>query len=429
MTITAEIIAIGDEMTSGQRLDTNSQWLAQQLGDLGIRTMYHSSVGDDFNASVAVFRNAIGRADIIVMTGGLGPTQDDLTRTALAAATNRPIEIRQEAMRHIESLFAKRGRTMPERNRVQAEFPQGSELIHNPQGSAPGIDLTLSDSDKVSSCDLPSSGRPSRIFCLPGVPAEMKQMWHETVAPRISAMFPGNRLVRHHVVKCFGVGESEMESRIPDLIARDHSPLVGITVHQATISLRITADGVDAADCQSQIDRVLLSVRQRVGKLIFGEGDDYELQHAVLDLLDRRGETLCCVEFGFNTLASAWLSQCERPDLFRGGLCLIDQQACDQWRKLFALSADSPIERFAQEVMHRFDCDWGLMIDGYPSVTPAEGQPLPSSVVRFVIVGRRLSSSRSIELELGGHPDVLPPRIAKTGLDLLRNLLSEPNDE
>src|SRR5215510_10244176 len=119
----AEIISIGDELTSGQRLDTNSQWLSIRLGELGVPVMYHTTVADNLEANVEVFRHAAQRANLVIATGGLGPTADDLTRDAIAAVAAVPLEFNAAAMAHIEDLFARRKRTMPERNRVQAMFP------------------------------------------------------------------------------------------------------------------------------------------------------------------------------------------------------------------------------------------------------------------------------------------------------------------
>ena len=318
----AEVIAIGDEITSGQRLDTNSQWLSQRLANVGIQTLFHSTVGDDFDACVRVFREAVSRADVVVMTGGLGPTQDDLTRRALANAAGLEIEIREEAIAHIESLFARRGRTMPERNRLQAEFPVGSRIIHNPQGTAPGIDL-----------DVPRKGKePSRVLCFPGVPAEMKQMWSETVESRISSQKEKRRCVKHAVVKCFGLGESDMEARIPEMIARDHVPRVGITVNRATISLRISAEADSELGCNEQIAGVKALLNDRLGDLIFGEGDEFELQHCIAEMLSLRGESLCCFEAGFASEVDSYMSSLEREDIYRGGLSLTGDHCIDQWQ-------------------------------------------------------------------------------------------------
>jgi len=125
----AEIISIGDELTSGQRLDTNSQWLSLQLADLGISTIFHTTIGDSLADNIDAFRTAARRVDLVLCTGGLGPTADDLTRGAMAEAFQKPLELRPEALAHIESLFARRRRPMPERNQVQAMFPVDSKII------------------------------------------------------------------------------------------------------------------------------------------------------------------------------------------------------------------------------------------------------------------------------------------------------------
>lgn len=187
----AEVISIGDELTSGQRLDTNSHWISERLGELGIRVMYHTTVADDLAANVDVFRAAAQRADIVVATGGLGPTADDLTREALAEVVGRPLVLDEPSLEYIRELFARFKRDMPERNRVQALFPQGSRIISNANGTAPGIWL-----------DVPRQGTgDSHVFALPGVPAECSRCFiTRSLLPcsRIKASRPGS----------FGIGGS-----------------------------------------------------------------------------------------------------------------------------------------------------------------------------------------------------------------------------
>ena len=137
----AEIISIGDELTSGQRLDTNSQWLSERLGEIGVRVLYHTTVADDLAANVRVFEQAVDRVDVVIATGGLGPTADDLTREVLARLAGAPLELHKDIVEQIRGLFARFGRAMPEQNTVQAMFPAGSRVIPNPTGTAPGIAL------------------------------------------------------------------------------------------------------------------------------------------------------------------------------------------------------------------------------------------------------------------------------------------------
>ncbi len=173
----AEVIAIGDELTSGQRLDTNSRWISRELALLGIPVVFHTTACDTIAAGVEALRAAVGRADVVIATGGLGPTADDLTREVLAAVVGVPLELVPEAVKAIRSRFARRGMPMPESNRRQAMLPQGSRLINNPTGTAPGIDLDCRRAD----------GTRSRVFSLPGVPSEMHIMWRETVQPALLA--------------------------------------------------------------------------------------------------------------------------------------------------------------------------------------------------------------------------------------------------
>src|SRR5207244_4024910 len=157
----AEIISIGSELTSGQNLDTNSQWLSRRLAEVGIVVGWHTTVADDLDANVEAFRIAAGRAGLVLVTGGLGPTQDDLTREALARAAGVELVFNEAAFADIQAMFARRGRTFPERNRVQAYFPAGAEPIPNANGTAPGVWQKLGD---------------CHVAAMPGVPSEMYAM-------------------------------------------------------------------------------------------------------------------------------------------------------------------------------------------------------------------------------------------------------------
>ena len=351
--VPAEIIAIGDELTSGQRLDTNSQWLSQRLGELGVAVAFHTTVGDDLEANVAVFRNAIDRADLVVATGGLGPTADDLTREALALATGVDLVEDEAALAHIKNLFARRRRAMPERNRLQAQFPRGTRVVPNPEGTAPGIDLTVRR----------SCGPPCRVFALPGVPAEMIAMWEATAAPAIAASQPAKRVILHRRIKCFGVGESDIEAILPDMIRRKREPLVGITVSGATITLRITASGPNDTACRQAMAPTIAQIRELLGVLMFGEEDD-ELEHAVVRLLKERGQTLAIAELATDGLVSHWLTEAVSGGNFLGGVVLGDESTAS---KLLGISAadvprDRQAEAMARALREKTGADWGLAV-------------------------------------------------------------------
>ncbi len=409
----AEVIAIGDELTSGQRLDTNSQWLSARLGELGVRVTYHTTVGDELDANIDVFRLAMERADLVVVTGGLGPTADDLTRDALAAACDVELTLDEESLRHIEALFARRARPMPERNRVQALFPQGAMAIRNPHGSAPGIYLRR---ERPHRADL-------QLFALPGVPAEMKEMWDETVAPRIAASLARPRVLRQHVIKCFGVGESDLEAMLPDLIRRGHRPTVGITVSQATISLRILAEGDDESECTQLIATTRQKIEASLGTLIFGTGEE-ELEHAVLRLLDERGLTLAVFDAGTQGRIASWLAEAagELSSAWSGGVVVASEAEwarCEQAEATSRRSLKAHVEARAQEVRQHFQADLGLALGPWPRVPGAEA----AGQFYFALATGSDCTTRAVPT--AGHPELLRARAAKQALNHLRLWLME----
>ncbi|MEL6105461.1 MAG: molybdopterin-binding protein [Planctomycetota bacterium] len=408
-----EVISIGDEMTSGARLDTNAQWLSRRLGDLGVGVQFHSTVGDTLSHNVDVFRIAAERADVIVCTGGLGPTQDDLTRQALADMLGRPLEFRKSSLEHIERLFARRSREMPERNRVQAMFPEGSSEILNPQGTAPGIDATFTRQD----------GTTSRLFCLPGVPAEMKRMFDDTVAPRIMSLDGEKVHIEHAVMKFFGVGESDMEQRLGDMIARDREPRVGITVSAATISLRISARGVSRVQCLRQIEATREEILQRVGELHFGDGEDFEQYHAVESRLANESQTLTTVEFGHAAMLAAWFATLGKSDAYQGGFYFADATS-------MRTALDLDPEHALDQLRARADADWLLLVDAYPSLSPdgktapvETEKPLPAAEVKLSVIDAAGKATTTIA-RIGGHPSIVHARIGKAALAWFRKVLA-----
>jgi nicotinamide-nucleotide amidase len=383
----AEIIAIGDELTSGQRLDTNSQWLAQRLLEIGVSVAFHTTVGDTLADNVLVFRQAAERADVVVVTGGLGPTADDLTRQALAEVAGVPLVQDDASLAHIRALFARRKREMPPANVVQARFPEGSRPIFNPNGSAPGIDVKLPR----------PGGRFARVFALPGVPAEMQEMWAASVAPAIQALVGSEKTIAHYRIKCFGVGESDLEAMLPDLIARQRYPLVGITVHQATITLRITAEGETPATALAAMQPTIDTIHECLGDLIFGYEDD-ELQDVVVRLLRERKKRLVVTEWGTCGLISQWLAETEAADVFRFGNVVAETTHWIDWN-----------------VRALYGHDYELTVGPSPEAHPSLNEP---GSLAFILVHGSNVIRRDISF--AGHPDIVRPRAAKQALNLLR---------
>jgi len=394
----AEIISIGDELTSGQRLDTNSQWISQQLAELGVPVLYHTTVADQLDANVAVMRMAAQRATIVIVTGGLGPTDDDLTREALSRAAQRPLLQDDASLQHITELFHRRNRKMPAKNIVQALLPEGSAVIFNEQGTAPGIDLTFTVDQHTS-----------RFFCLPGVPAEMKTMFDQTVVPAVQEMQPTSRhLIRHYILKTFGLGESDIEQKLPDLFRRDRVPSVGITASHATITLRITATGNSEADCQSIAQPTIDKVGESLGTLIYAHRE-CELEDVVLEILQQRQETLCVWECGTRGRLTSMLQQPQNASFVSG---LFSDQ--DQYSP--SSSDPSPTERLLEHVesmRERVQATYGLGV-GPVTTDPDTDTPLIEVVLAWN--GGHVANHHPFT----GHPDILHTKAAKQAINQLR---------
>lgn len=427
MTLRAEILSIGDELTSGQRLDTNSRWLSEQLGNLGVKTVFHTTVGDTLSDNIDAFRTASRRADLVIASGGLGPTADDLTRQALSMSFDAPLELRQEAIQHIESLFAHRKRPMPERNRVQAMFPKGARIIDNPHGTAPGIDMVVMR-DRF---DANGTTSKCRIFALPGVPAEMMQMYRESVEPRLVLEEKvGETRWFFHTIKVFGIGESDVEARLPDLIERDRVPLVGITVSKATITLRIAALCSNQQEFDKLIKPTVQQIQNELGLLIFGEGD-VDLNDAFHALLDSKRLKFGVIEVGASVLIQKWLA--ERSSCAEHGFVfgrwvpsmaalnrLVPDGVIIDVNREDANDSVRQLANAAEYFRRTEDLDLCLAVGPYPSLESAQNLSDRSVPEFHYALSRRGAVAKVTSLTAGAHPEVLYHRLAKAGLNFVR---------
>lgn len=276
----AAILAVGDELTCGYRLDTNSQAIAQRLTAVPLDVVLHIAVGDEMTAIQNALQTALTAAEVVVITGGLGPTEDDLTRQAVAAFFKRPLVEDAEALARIRERFARRNLPMPERNRIQALVPDGSQVIHNDRGTAAGFYLTAAE---------------RHVFVVPGVPYEMMGMLEAFVLPTLHRLVASGACVRRGITRIFGVPESEVAERIRSMLGRERNPLLGLLPSLGTITVEIVARGQSEAEADA-----LLAADQRALREIFGLQvlceDERELPQVVADLLRERELTIAIVE-------------------------------------------------------------------------------------------------------------------------------------
>jgi nicotinamide-nucleotide amidase len=280
---TCALLSIGDELVLGQTLDTNSKWLSARLLDLGVRVVEHRTVADDLALQREAIVTLASRVDLVISTGGLGPTADDIMREALAHAAGDELVEDAAALAEVEAWFARSGRTMPAGNRVQALRPAGGRCLTNERGTAPGLALTIT-----------AGPNPCDVYCLPGPPHEMQGMFEAFIAPAIRRA-PG-RTVIARALHTFGMGESAIAGVLGDLMRRDRNPLVGTTASDGVVSCRIRFEGeADEATAQREVDAMAERVRGLLGDVVFGEGDD-TLASVVLDALRARRQTLATAE-------------------------------------------------------------------------------------------------------------------------------------
>jgi nicotinamide-nucleotide amidase len=411
----AEIIAIGSELTTGAKLDTNSQWLSQELASLGIPVHFHVTVADDVKSILGVLETATARSDVVLITGGLGPTLDDLTRQAVADLLQVELVLHEPSLEFIKSLFARMGRTMPERNVIQAMFPVGSKPLHNPRGTAPGLWLELL---------RPGKETPCIVAAMPGVPSEMKQMFHNEIAPQLPV---GGRVIKQARLNCFGLGESAAEEMLGELTARGRNPEVGITVHEATITLRITAHAPTAETCDVQINATKRLIREIMNEYVFAEEDD-GLEHVVVRLLNERGLTLATAESGTGGLLADRLTNVAGFEkCFLGGAVVPTAAVTESLLDVdsAALTGDGPTSaavasQMATGCRKRFGAHFALSITDCPRWDREESnEPAPTAYIA-------LSDGDGVEIfehRVYGDPAIAKSRVAKAALYALRRRL------
>lgn len=280
----AEILTIGDELLIGQVLDTNATWMAERLTLMGVEVGRIVTLGDDAQVLLAELETAFLSADLVLITGGLGPTHDDVTRDVVAQYFGVPFRFDAHVFAHIEDLFARRGRTMPERNRVQAMIPEGFQVLHNPLGTAPGLWHSFGH-----------QGRDKVLVVLPGVPHEMQGLMNSEVLPRL-AQERGLRTIRHRTLLTTGIGESHLADRLGDLTPYlDAHTRLAFLPNAHGVRLRITAMGDDPAEVDARVDAFEAVLRVRAGRYIYGENGD-TLEAIVGKMLREVGKTVAVAE-------------------------------------------------------------------------------------------------------------------------------------
>ena len=281
----AEIITIGTEILLGEIVDTNTRYIARTLRSLGVDLYRTITIGDNTDRIAEAIQRSMERANIIITTGGLGPTVDDPTREAVAQAIGVQTEFREDLWQQVVETIGRYGRTPSENQKRQAYVPQGAIGLKNPVGTAPCFIVETENNAVIS---------------LPGVPAEMEHVLHESVIPYLQKRFGLNEVIKVRVLHCAGLGEGMIDEKIADLETLSN-PTVGLAAHTGVVDVRITAKAKSESEAQEMIAKVEADVRQRLGNVVFGADED-KLEEVVLDMLAKRGLTLTAIESGLDGL-------------------------------------------------------------------------------------------------------------------------------
>jgi nicotinamide-nucleotide amidase len=405
----AEIVTIGTEMLLGDLVDTNSAWLSRNLAALGVSLYRHTTVGDNPERIVGALEEAIGRSDLVLTTGGLGPTSDDLTNECLAVVAGKKMVEYPEAREHVDLMFERFGRKPTPSNYKQALFPEGTTLIPNPRGTAMGALLQVGD---------------TLVVTFPGVPIEMRGMFEETLKPLIRARSEGSIVSR--TLWFAGIGESALAERVQDFLDAS-DPTVAPLAGQGKVRLRITTRAATPEEAEGKLGPVAQEILARLGDYYFGEGDE-TLEGNLGRLLAERGETLAVAESCTGGLLAKRLTDAPGSSaFFTDGLVTYSNEAKERWLGVphdlmveHGAVSEAVARAMAEGVRKLAGVDYGLSVTGVAG--PDGGTE--EKPVGLVFVGLSDGDGTMVErvnlTAFAGSREAVRERSTNRALDLLR---------
>jgi nicotinamide-nucleotide amidase len=411
--VRAEIVAIGTEMLLGDLIDTNSAWIARQLKAVGVNMYFKTIVGDNLDRMVGAITQSHSRSHIVITSGGLGPTVDDLTREAVAKAMGVELVFRQDLYDYIEKYFVRRGFKMTENNRKQAFAPAGATIIENPRGTAPCF---YCEDEK------------GLIIVAPGVPHEMRYIIGERAIPIIQEKFDLGEVIRTRVLKTCGLGESRVDQMIGDLFRESVNPSIGVLAHPGQVDVRITARAESVEKAEELIDVLDVKVRDLLGDAIYAVGE-LTLDRVVAQLLGEKKKTLAVVETNTGGAVlqrlTAWP---ERVNFLKRGVVAMSPE---ELAGIFNLPLDKEpggedfAEALAVRVCEETGADMGLAVMGPnppPNIEPEQSRTAPAQGTTYFALSAG-GEVRKHEGIFGGNEQFIQSRVPMFALDMVRRAL------
>jgi nicotinamide-nucleotide amidase len=371
--VRCEILAVGTELLLGQIVDTNSAWIGEQLAASGIDSYEHRVIGDNQTRIVAALRDLLSRSDAVLVCGGLGPTQDDLTRDAIAELMGVELRRRDELVDVIAAMFSSRARDMPQNNLRQADVPEGGEPIPNPIGTAPGLSCPVGE---------------QMVYAVPGVPYEMQLMVSDHVIPDLLARAGEASAIVSRSLKTWGASESGLAEMIARRVDAQTNPTIAFLARGIEgLVVRITAKGATEAEARALVEAEEVELRKILGDLVFGV-DEETMEHAVLARLRARGWTLGVAESVTAGLIGARIANVPgASETFRG---TIGAYASDVKRSVLGVTAEHVVSEesaieMAEGARRVLAADVGIAVTGVAGPTEQEGQPVGTVCLGLVV--------------------------------------------
>ncbi|MFB3119181.1 MAG: competence/damage-inducible protein A [Stenotrophomonas maltophilia] len=405
----AEIFSIGTELLMGELTDTNASWIASRLPPLGIQLQWMSIIGDSLDMLSEAFQLGLQRSDVIFTTGGLGPTQDDLTREAVAQALGETPTVQEEVVRGLEKYFQGRGMTMPSHNIKQAHLIPSAQFIRNRNGTAPG--WWVENQGKI-------------IVCMPGPPGEMHPIWEEEVAPRLREMVDEEVTVTRNI-KTLGMSEAAIDEEISEFFGQEN-PYLGIYSKADGIHLRVIARAKDEARARELIQPVEEAINQRLGSYIWGH-DDETPEQSLGQALQQQGLSLATMESVTGGLLANSISEVpESSSYFKGGVVAFSKESMlahgvppDILEK-FGEASQETANAMATAARENGGADFGIGVAGVLGPGEQEGKP-PGQIYIAIAADQEL---REFQLRVPPRRLVIKRRAANTALTELRKMIN-----
>ncbi|QHA91827.1 competence/damage-inducible protein A [Bacillus sp. N1-1] len=405
----AEIIGIGSELLLGQIANTNAQFISQRLADLGINVFYHTVVGDNNERLKQAIEVAQTRSDLLVFTGGLGPTKDDLTKETIAETLNKQLVYNEEAMKTIQAYYDKTGAPMSENNRKQALVLEGAAVLRNDNGMAPGMALTENN---------------HTYMLFPGPPKELYPMFTNYAEPYLLGQLKQGDTIVSRVLRFFGIGESRLETELEDLIDQQTNPTIAPLAGEWEVTLRLTAKADSKEEANKLIDETEKKIHARVGTFLYGYGET-SLPKEVFSMLTDRNWSISTAE----SLTGGMFSQ-ELTDLpgvsslFYGGVVCYSNEvkreigvSKETLEAYGAVSEECAIE-LARSVKAKYKTDVGISFTGVAGPDPSEGKDAGTVYIGVAAP----SGEKVVALNLAGNRNAIRKRTVKHGFNTLLKL-------